>query len=145
MVIIWLQGNRYKYNSYPFTFACRCKGFDTTGGGEVKLWDLRTNKVVSEYTRHSFDVVACAFHGDCCMSASKDGTLGVWRYNANEGLLMNVPDANLLTSLSILENDKNDIILGVSSFDGSLSIERLIAENGSFADLKHMSVTPASN
>ena len=110
----------------------------------MKLWDLRTNKVIKEFTKHSFDVVSVLFIGDSCISASKDGTIGAWHFTCEEsGYLQNIPDTRLITSMKVLENLDDKTTIAISSFDGSLSFEELVSESGADPVLKHIYNTPA--
>ena len=111
----------------------------------MKLWDLRTNKVLKQFTKHSFDVVAVEFVGDSCVSASKDGTTGVWHFSSEEsGDLLSIPNANLITSLKILENHNDKITIAVCSFDGSISFVEIFLNDATDPILKNIYATPAT-
>ena len=110
----------------------------------MKVWDLRTNKIVQEFTKHSFDVVAVEFVGDLCVSASKDGTIGAWHFSLEEsGHLLNIPDSRLITSLKSLENQNSKVIVAVAGFDGSLSFDE-ISLNSADPVINHLYTTPAT-
>lgn len=98
------------------------KGFNTTGGGEVKLWDLRMDKVVGEFTKHKHDTTGCRFVGSRVISVSKEGSLGCWDFTSGEsGELYHIGGARLLTAVDLLETSEDGVKVVVSSFDGSLS------------------------
>jgi hypothetical protein len=118
----------------------RSKGFNTTGGGEVKLWDLRTNKTVKEFSKHSFDVTGCKFSGDYSISVSKDGSLGYWNILGDDGgTLTHIPGANLLTAVDIIDIRDEGVRIVSSSFDGSLSFLQI----NSPADIKTLFTSPS--
>lgn len=123
--------------------ASGCKGFNTTGGGEVKLWDLRMDKVVQEFTRHSFDVTGCRFVGDNVLSVSKDGCLSCWSIvNSGVAAYFNIPGTNLLTGIAVLEVSDRAISAAVSSFDGSLSIVQVDDYISNSTSMRVLTSTP---
>ena len=108
----------------------------------MKLWDLRMNKVVDEFCRHSFDITGVKFAGDLCVSVSKDGSLGCWNYLRTNGInnskagareLYKLPGCSLSSAVEVLDiqppgvGSENTVIkLAISSFDGSIAIANLM-------------------
>mmetsp|Transcript_2877 Transcript_2877/g.3040 ORF Transcript_2877/g.3040 Transcript_2877/m.3040 type:complete len:205 (+) Transcript_2877:351-965(+) len=102
------------------------KGFNGIGC-EVKIWDLRKQRQVYEYTGHTQDVQSCIYMKNTTrvLSVSKDGTIGVWDTQANQKVAWSVTQKTQYTGATIGDNyiqgDDERLSFVMPAFDGSLT------------------------
>ncbi|XP_061858487.1 WD repeat-containing protein 55 isoform X3 [Colius striatus] len=77
-------------------------------GGTLKLWDLRKGSAVLEARQHEEFISAMAVdaHGKILLSASGDGTLGVFNVRRRRFELLSEPQNGDLTSVVLLKRGK---------------------------------------
>lgn len=91
-----------------------CKG-SNGGGGQIKLYDVRNTKTaVQEFLGHINDVVGCEFAVDSkkLLSASKDGFVYLWDYEAPTGKplsSLHLPDKPFLCMSTVVPAQGDDL------------------------------------
>lgn len=76
--------------------------------GIIKLWDIRTSTMVTQFTGHKSEVTALNFNksGNYLVSGSKDTDVIVWDVLGDQGLFKLRGHKNAITQVLFLENTK---------------------------------------
>jgi len=82
--------------------------------GIVRLWDVKTKKVVAKWTGHAHGVISLCWSvdGDRVVTGSRDGTIRVWDVKSGEAVLGPIKTGFVTVLAVIYSPDKTKIATG---------------------------------